>query len=201
MAEENEAKFYLQRPAEFQQHIESLGAKVVEARVYELNLRFDTPGLDLRRAAQVLRLRQDRRARLTYKDSESIVSGSLSRRELEITVSDFGVTKELLEALGFEVVFIYEKYRTTYELDEVEVVLDELPYGQFVEVEGERNSLRTAAEKLGLDWEAAIPASYSRLFEHLRASRALEFRDLTFENIRGFRVLPADLGVRPADRK
>jgi len=31
---------------------------------------------------------------------------------------------------------MYEKYRTTFTIGSLEVVLDELPYGNFVEIEG-----------------------------------------------------------------
>jgi adenylate cyclase class 2 len=78
-------------------------------------------------------------------------------------------------------------------------MLDEMPYGNFVEIEGDAAPLRTTAEKLGLDWETSIPTSYSKLFEYLRVKQNLSFRDLTFENFRGLQVLPSDLGVRPAD--
>jgi len=42
----------------------------------------------------------------------------------------------VFEALGYAVYMMYEKYRTTFRLDNLEVVLDELPYGNFVEIEG-----------------------------------------------------------------
>jgi len=199
MAQETEAKFYVERLGDLQKRLERLGARLEEARVFELNLRFDTPNGDLKRAQSVLRLRRDTRARLTYKDSGRMEAGALSRRELEFTVSDFDGAREMLEALGYEIVFIYEKYRSTYELDGVEVMLDEMPYGQFVEIEGNADALRVTAERLGLNWDTSIPDNYSLLFEHLQARRNLPFRDLTFDNFRGIQVSAADLAVRPAD--
>ena len=199
MSQETEAKFYVQRLGEVQGRLERLGGRVKDPRVLEVNLRFDTPNGDLRRAQRVLRLRRDTRARLTYKDSDRLEAGALSRRELEFTVSDFDEARDMLEALGYEIALIYEKYRTTYEVDELEVMLDEMPYGQFIEIEGKGSVLRETVEKLGLNWDASIPESYSALFEKLRGRRNLTFRDLTFDNFRGIEVSAADLAVQPAD--
>jgi adenylate cyclase, class 2 len=199
MGQEIEAKFYVEFPMELLKRLQLQGAVLTEPRAHELNLRFDTPGRDLRRAGRVLRLRQDTKARITYKDADQARDGSLSRREVEFEVSDFGVAREFLEALGYEVAFIYEKYRTTYRLNELEIMSDEMPYGHFVEIEGSKGDLRTMAEGLGLNWKASIPASYSQLFETLRNRRGLTFRDLTFENLQGIEVAPSDLGVESAD--
>ncbi len=200
MAQETEAKFYVRHLATLQQRIEALGANQVHLRVLELNLRFDTPTRDLHRLGRVLRLRQDERARMTYKDSENPHPGTLSRREIEFTVSDFGTARELLLALGYQVAFTYEKYRSTYKLNGLEIVLDELPYGHFVEIEGE-GPIQATAEKLGLKWGALIRESYSRLFEQLKEKRHLNFRDLTFENFVGVEVTPEELGVKVADEE
>ncbi len=200
MAQEVEAKFYIRRIAGLRHRLETLGAQIKEARVKESNIRFDTPGRDLRRMGLVLRLRQDSRARLTYKGAdESDGSGALNRREVEFTVSDFDEARELFEALGYEIALTYEKFRTTYELDDTEIMLDEMPYGNFVEIEGDSKQLRPVAEKLGLQWDAAIRESYSRLFDRLKEKRQLEFRDLTFENFKDLTVTPEELGVQPAD--
>ncbi len=201
MAQEVEAKFYIRRIAGLRHRLETLGAQLKEARVKESNIRFDTPGRDLRRLGLVLRLRQDSRARLTYKGAdESDGSGALNRREVEFTVSDFDEARELFEALGYEIALTYEKFRTTYELDNTEIMVDEMPYGNFVEIEGESKQLLPIAEKLGLQWDAAIQESYSRLFDRLKERQHLEFRDLTFENFKDLTVTPEELGVQPADQ-
>ncbi len=199
MATETEAKFYIHDLATLQQRVEALGASRVDMRVHELNLRFDTPDRDLHRMGRVLRLRQDSRARMTYKDPESTQPGMLSRREVEFTVSDFAAARELLEALGYKVAFTYEKYRSTYQLGPLEIVLDELPYGRFIEIEGD-GPIQVTAEELGLRWDALVHDSYSMLFEKLIKKLPVKFRDLTFENFKGRQVTPEELGVTPADR-
>ncbi len=200
MAQEIEAKFYVASLQDIKQRLDKLGAGVSEPRVLETNLRFDTPNRDLKKVNRVLRLRKDSRARLTYKDSDQMEAGALSRRELEFTVSDFDEAKDMLEALGYELVFIYEKYRTTYKLGDVEIMLDEMPYGSFVEVEGEAASLQSTAEQLGLKWDASIHDTYRGLFDQLQQKKNLGFRDLSFANFERIQVTPQDLGVTPADQ-
>jgi adenylate cyclase class 2 len=196
---ETEAKFYVRRLADMARNMVSSGAHLVQARTHELNLRFDTPDGEFQREGRVLRLRQDEAAHLTYKDGSESVEGAVSRREIEFSVSDFDSAREFVEALGYKVVFMYEKNRTTYELDNAHIMLDETPIGDFVEIEGELGRLRPIAKKLGLDWEAAVPASYHALFERIRLKRGLKSGDLSFENFKGIIVTPAELGIRPAD--
>ena len=70
------------------------------------------------RAGRVLRLRKDDLVRLTYKDNSQNIKGALSRREIEFVADDFDSAKQFIEALGYEVVFVYEKYRTTFDYKE-----------------------------------------------------------------------------------
>ena len=198
--QELEIKLYLHDLPGFQRHLEAVGARLAQPRVHEINLRFDTPGGDLGRTFQVLRLRKDTAARLTYKGPGEILGGVRLRREIEFTVGDFEAARALLEALGYQVSVMYEKYRTTYELDGVQVTLDEMPYGNFAEIEGpDPVSIHAAAEKLGVDWEARVVESYTFLFERLRGKLGLTFRDLSFANFAGMGMSPQALGVRPAD--
>lgn len=200
MSLEIEAKFYVRRLAEIARRLELRGAKQIMRRVHETNLRFDLPDGSLRAQGRVLRLRQDENARITYKGSSEQRSGVLVRPEIEFAVSDFHAARKMLEALGYVVAAVYEKYRTTYEAGPLHVMLDELPYGDFVEIEGpEEETVRNAAAGLGLDPSAAIPASYLALFERLCEHHGLDPAQLTFEAIKDLHPGPEQLSVRPAD--
>jgi adenylate cyclase class 2 len=199
--QELEVKLYLTNLPVFQKRLEVSGGRLLEPRLHEINLRYDTPDGELTRSLQVLRLRQDTAARLTYKGPGETLDGVHARREIEITVNDYKAAHALLEALGYEASLMYEKFRTTYELDDLQVTLDEMPFGNFTEIEGlNPERIHAAAEKLGVDWEARIVESYTSLFDRLRGVLGLTFRDLSFENFSELHVSPADLGVRPADR-
>jgi adenylate cyclase class 2 len=198
--QEIEAKFYIQDLERIQKSLESLDASLIQPRVLEMNLRFDLPDASLRAERRVLRLRRDTEARLTYKGGNKNTRGVLSREEIEFVVEDFEKAKKFLEALGYQQIFYYEKYRTTYELDKTLIMLDELPYGNFVEIEGEtEETIRALSERLDLDWEATIERSYSALFEHVHKSMNLPFQDLSFANFAGIKADATHLGVRMAD--
>ncbi len=200
--EEIEVKFYVRALTPIRERLERLGAILRRERAHEVNLRFDLPDGSLRRTDRVLRLRttSGEPARMTYKGPGELRGGVRARQEIEFSVGDADAARALLEALGFQVTAVYEKYRAIYDFDGREVMLDELPFGAFVEIEGEdADSIRQAAEALGLAWEERIPSSYLHLFERARQSRGLTFRDLTFANFDGLEIQAADLGVAAAD--
>jgi adenylate cyclase class 2 len=196
---ELEVKFLLSKREEMETKLDALGM-ITAPRVLEVNLRFDTPEKSLSSAGKVLRLRSDSRIRITYKGPGTLKGGANLRQELEFTVSDFDTAKAFFEALGYQVYTIYEKYRTTYRLGDLEVDLDELPTGDFLEIEGaDAQSIKKLAEILGLHWEARIQDSYIVLFERLRAKLGLDIRDLTFENFKALRISSDMMDVMIAD--
>jgi adenylate cyclase class 2 len=197
---ELEVKFYLSNRKELEEKLIVQGGQLKDPRVHEINLRFDTPDQSLLNTGRLLRLRLDKRARVTYKGLGSIESGARLRQELEFTVSDFDTARALFEALGYQVYMMYEKYRTTYRLGNLEVVLDEMPYGDFAEIEGpDGQSIQTAAQRLDLNWDTRILDSYTVLFERVRAQLGVGFRDLSFENFKCLTVTPEMLGELIAD--
>lgn len=204
--QEIEAKFYVRDLDRINLRLHELQAQLIQPRVLESNIRFDLPEGHLRSERRVLRLRLDTEARLTYKDPSENQQGVLSRREIEFTVEDFDKAKQFLEALGYRPIFYYEKYRTTYALPQtsevsVHVMLDELPYGNFVEIEGETlESIQAAANVLDLKWDTAIAKSYNSLFERLRTARSiLDPTHLTFNALNGLNIKAEDLSVSAAD--
>ena len=183
-----------------ERRVQSLGAECSHPRLHEINLRFDTPDGELASGYRVLRLRQDDAARLTFKGPSSFDQGVRQRTEIEFVASDFEAARQFLEALGYQVVMMYEKYRTTYELDGTHITLDEMPYGDFMEIEGPDNaSILAVNARLGLDWERRASDSYTVIFEQLRQTLGLSFRDLSFANFDGVEYSLESIGILPAD--
>jgi adenylate cyclase class 2 len=198
--QEIEVKFYLTDPTKFILRLKAVGATLKHEREHETDLRFDNSAGDLRITDRVLRLRSDEKITLTYKEAGDISTGATSRREIEVAVTDFNITRELLEAIGYHPYMMYEKYRTTYKLNQCEVVLDEMPYGWFCEIEGQSPLLiQQTAELLGLNWKYRILDSYTFLFARCRDTLGLTFSDLSFSNFKEVSVTPLDLGVSPGD--
>jgi adenylate cyclase class 2 len=198
---EIEAKFFVRNLRKIELRLQELKAQLIQPRVHEVNLRFDDANNDLRSSCRVLRLRQDKKARLTFKGpSVEQAGGVLSRREIEFTVEDFEKAKEFLEALGYRVVVFYEKYRATYDLDGVHVMLDELPYGQFIEVEGENaETIHRITDLLGINWDVMVKAGYHALFERVTEKYNLEPSQLSFTALEDVKIRTEDLDIHFAD--
>lgn len=189
---EVEVKFLLADPDELRGRLLAAGAEQRKPRLFERNVRFDTPEETLRANLQLLRLRQDDQVRLTFKGPVANTGSEAKvREEIEVEIGDFSSMSAILQKVGFVAHQVYEKYRETFRLGNVEVVLDELPFGNFVELEGEETAIRAAAAVLGLAWDERILINYLGLWHLLRQRYGLPFTDLTFENL-------ADLDVSAA---
>lgn len=144
-------------------------AIVVHPRAREVNLLLDDDDGRLQSAGTVLRLRRyGSRHILTFK-GPAVYRGPVKERpEHEIEIEDTESMLVILGHLGLRVVTRYEKDREMWLADEVSVVLDHTPMGDFVEVEGPQERLQTTAQSLGLDPLTAEKGSYISLWREHR---------------------------------
>ena len=197
---ETEIKLHVKDLGKLATRLEALGATLTSPRTYETNLRFDTPAGTLSAQEQVLRLRQDAQSRLTYKGPTLSVDGVAQRNEIELTVSDFDATRLLIEALGYQQVASYEKYRTTYQLGDLHIMLDEMPYGDFIEIEGnDTHRILGLVERLSLNVGKAVKMSYLEIFRQLCDATELDASQLKFDAVQRGSLHAADVGIEPAD--
>jgi len=179
---EIEVKLWVDDLAAAESTLVSLGAVLSAPRVLERNVRYELPNGSLGKRGMVLRLRQDSRVRLTYKEGGTATDGVVSRFEAEVEVSDFKTMDSILVLLGYLHDMAYEKYRTTYLIDGCEVVLDELPFGKFIEIEGSHEQIIALISRLGMVDELRVQMSYVRAFDVIRKKMGLLFGDATFDN-------------------
>jgi len=181
---EQEAKFRIRYPQKVRTRLEQLGAVLILDHQHEMNIRFDKPDGSFKLQHKVLRLRIDQVARLTYKGAAEEGAEVSVRKEVEINVDDAEAAKAFLNSLGFQAVETYEKFRTTYHYQGLEIVLDELPFGHFVEIEGDNlDRIRAVAQALLLDWDRRCKLSYLELFYRLNEKRGQSCPDLTFASL------------------
>jgi adenylate cyclase class 2 len=62
---------------------------------------------------------------------------------------------------------VYEKRRSTWRFREVEVVIDELPFGHYMEIEGPRTGIKEAEMLLGIEDLEAEQETYPSLTARL----------------------------------
>lgn len=198
--QEIEVKFYLRQLDRLEKAIVEAGGELIQERVKEINLRFDSPDGSLMAERRVLRLRQDTRSILTYKGPSAFGQAVNIRQEIETVVADFSAARRILEALGYHVSIAYEKWRTSYRLGELEIVLDELPYGNFCEIEGPSpDAIQAAATQLNLKWEARIVDSYLGMFWRLKTTLGLPAENLDFASFAGIQITAEQLAAAYAD--
>ena len=85
-------------------------------------------------------------------------------------------------------------------LNDIHIMLDELPYGEFVEIEGENvDAIHNIANLLGLNWDAMVKAGYHALFERVAGKYNLELSQLSFSALEKVKITPDDLDIHAAD--
>ncbi len=138
------------------------GAEGGSGAEFEENVIYTGPGLDP--GLRVLRLRRKgARAVFTFKERDLSGSPVKRQREEETEVTDAAALAAILEALGYRPALVYEKRRETWRLAGTEVVIDELPFGLFVEIEGEEADILKAEKLLGLEGDAGVQEPYPTL--------------------------------------
>jgi adenylate cyclase, class 2 len=138
-----------------------MGASL-EGEEFEENTLYSGEALQI--GSSVLRLRRvGANATLTYKKRLPSASAIKQQREEETGVEDPEAMEAILVALGFTPALVYEKRRQTWRLGNTEIVIDVLPFGLFMEIEGRINEIRAVERKLGLKGLRAEHATYPQL--------------------------------------
>jgi adenylate cyclase class 2 len=141
--------------------LREIGAKR-KGKEFEVNILYAGGTLDQDRS--VLRLRRvGKRATLTYKERFPTRSAVKHQREDETPIDDPDAMESILDALGFTPALVYEKHRETWTLGETEIVIDELPFGLFMEIEGTEKNILAVENKLLIKGLKTEMATYPRL--------------------------------------
>jgi adenylate cyclase class 2 len=157
---EIEKKFRLTKKQreEVLQRLPAIGAKR-QGEEFEVNTLY--AGEPIEEPHCVLRLRRmGDRAILTYKERLPTESDIKHQREDETGVDDPDALELILKALGFTPALIYEKRRETWQLGKTEIVVDELPFGLFMEIEGTVQGIKEIESKLAIKSLRAEQATY-----------------------------------------
>ncbi len=121
-------------------------------------------GEPLEPGRSVLRLRRiGKRGILTYKERFPTRSGIKHQREDETQIADPEAMELILDALGFAAALVYEKRRETWLHGKTEIVIDELPFGLFMEIEGTEQGIQEVESKLAIKRLRTEMATYPQL--------------------------------------
>jgi len=214
MAREIEIKLRLKDVKQLRAGLKRIGARLTSGgtgRVHEWNTVFDTPGQQLRRRRQLLRIRVEtpdgrrserakkatQAALLTFKGPDGGTRGRAGksqdkrhkvREEIELRVENAAALAQIFERLGMRAAVYYEKYRTTFRLPQSKpwakgllIELDETPIGNFVELEGPPRAIDRAAKALGFSKKDYILKNYLRLNAEQCLQRGVKVGDMVFQ--------------------
>ncbi|HVS21928.1 MAG TPA: class IV adenylate cyclase [Pyrinomonadaceae bacterium] len=119
-----------------------------------------------------LRLRRvGDRAILTFKQRIPTDSAIKHQREEESVVADADAVSTILISLGFQPALVYEKRRTRWKLGKAVVVIDELPFGLFMEIEASEKEIARVEKMIGAERLPAVMETYPMLTVKLGKKR------------------------------
>jgi predicted adenylyl cyclase CyaB len=112
----------------------------------------------------VFRLRKiGERAIVTYKEPIESEFAIKKRLEHETEVLNVAAMESIIKGLGLSPVLVYEKRRKTWNFRSVEIVIDELSFGMFMEIEGSVTAIAEAEMILDIEHFEAEHQSYPSL--------------------------------------
>lgn len=149
---------------EVRRRLAEIGKKQT-AEELEENTIYTGAGLEV--GSMVLRLRRvGNTAMLTFKKRLPSVSAIKHQREEETAIANPEAMNAILEAVGFAPSVVYEKRRETWTVGPAEIVIDELPFGLFMEIEGDEDEIKEIESRLGIEGLEAENATYPQLTKH-----------------------------------
>jgi predicted adenylyl cyclase CyaB len=163
---EREVKIRVSDLAALRPRLEAMGATIAGTE-RETNHILDTADGSLQRRNEVLRVREAQKNTITWKGraADQDPYGQKAREELEAQIADDAAEGVLaiLGKLGYQEVLRYLKERQAWRWQGVEIALDHLEFGDFVEIEGEAGVIQDALHRLQLDGEPLEHRSYPEL--------------------------------------
>jgi len=110
--------------------------------------------------------------------------GVSDTKEIEVEVSNFETTASLMEEMGIKANSYQENYRTIYELDGAEIMVDEWPLiPPYVEVEAHSPDLVIEViKKLGFDPKQATGLDVSSVYEQIYKIDVDNMPELKFDS-------------------
>ena len=180
---ETEIKLRIEDVRPMKRLLRRLGWRVSERRHYEMNLVYDRPDRSWLAAGYLLRIREvGKQAWLTVKCPMEPGRAHKVREEYEIETRDASALQNIVGAIGFELAWRYEKYRTEFRKPGVKgkILLDETPIGNLLELEGPPDWIDHTSAELGFSKDDYITLSYRALFVEYRGQSNAIGHDMVF---------------------
>ena len=172
---EKEIKIKVENPLEITDKLRRNGA-VFLGGALEKTIRFDTENLDYEKNGKFIRCRSGFSNTITLKEKiKEATSDVRARKETEFEIQDIDKMQYILETLGLTYTRTMEKYRQQWKLGNVDITIDELCFGIYMEIEGEESEIYKTCEILGIDPEKKILVTYWDLWKEITNNKDIVF--------------------------
>jgi adenylate cyclase class 2 len=162
--QEVEVKFRLENEKALIEHISMMGFINIK-NVFETNIIFDMMDGSYSSRGKLIRVREtDKGNVLTYKEKQGDDSQFKVRKEIETGVDDSEQMIEMLKYMGFVISFVYQKKRMYFTKDDIEITIDKLPFGNYIEIEATQEQILNISKELNLGMTEISNMSYLALY-------------------------------------
>jgi adenylate cyclase, class 2 len=165
MIAEHELRILEIDPVAIGQKIVEAGGRKVQDRLLQKRYTYNVIPVDRNKW---VRLRTNG-AKTTLAIKHVTGSGVSDTKEIEVEVSDFKAAASLMNEMGIKANSYQENYRTLYEFNGAEIMVDEWPLiPPYFEIEAESpEAVHETIKKLGFDLEHATGLDVSSIYEQI----------------------------------
>src|SRR4030042_2683213 len=119
---------------------------------------------------------------LTIKVKKEDNKDYFQREEHEKEINNIEWFRNFLKLLGYKKEIIFEKKREKKRIKNgVLICLDTLPFGEFIEIEGEKESIEKTIKELGLEKRERIANAYLRVWADYKKAHGITKKDCIFK--------------------
>lgn len=129
---------------------------------------FDNQNFDLRKKGLFLRSKDGFENTLTLKEKKEENTEIFTRIKTSIEIEDVDDINYILTKIGFTNKSIMEKYRLLWSVENIEISIDELPFGLYMEIKGNEAKIKKFCTLLGLKKDDIINKTYWDLYYELQ---------------------------------
>jgi adenylate cyclase class 2 len=181
---EIEVKFQISDKTKLKKKLEALGGKK-RNKVFQKTYSLFQPNYECIKRGVFLRVREDDGIPVfTVKIKSKESRDFYERDEYNLEIKDTQKMIKMLSLLGFSKIRIFEKYREAWDFPARNacVLIDTLPFANFVEIEGDKKDIEKIIEELGFRGER-ITWSYWTVYEEFCQKNGLiEENDIVFNS-------------------
>ena len=158
----------------------------------EKTTRYDDENGNYEKDGKFIRVRSGLKNIISFKEKldDSKDDTILKRNDIEVEIGDISKMQYILEVMGLKKTCTMEKYRLKWKFEDVDLNVDELPFGLFLEIHGEEEQIAKVMEELELARENIVPGTYWDIFEKYKRSNNIEdsIKNIEFEEGYAYRL-------------